>query len=337
MIKKIFFFLLTTFSFSGLKAQDIHFTQFNVNPMLLNPANVGFINCDYRLTAQYKNQWRSITVPFVTYASSAELRLMKGAGQRNALGFGLLMDNDRAGDSKLSQTQVGFDAAYTKSLDPFGIQYFGLGVLGSINLLQMDRAGVTFDDQFNLNTTYITPASAEIFNQNTSFFDVSAGAQYYYTPDKSHSFNAGFAMYHIPQPARSFTGDASSVLKRKFVFNLSGMTKISNKMELYPKLQISLQDPHREVVFGSFLRMDLDKKISNSKYGAYFGAWYRLGDAISPVIRIDIDKLSFGMSYDITMSKLIRLSDARSGPEFSIIYVGCIQGVKKTQMFCPRF
>ena len=53
------------------KAQDIHFSQFNETPVLLNPA----LSCtafDTRIIANYKNQWASVTTPFRTYGISIE-------------------------------------------------------------------------------------------------------------------------------------------------------------------------------------------------------------------------------------------------------------------------
>ncbi len=56
------------------KAQDIHFSQFNETPVLLNPA----MSCtafDTRIIANYRNQWASVTSPFQTYGISIEKQL----------------------------------------------------------------------------------------------------------------------------------------------------------------------------------------------------------------------------------------------------------------------
>jgi len=82
--------------------------------------------------------------------------------------------------------------------------------------------------------------------------------------------------------------------------------------------------------------MDLDKKIK-SRYGIYYGAWYRVGDMLSPVVRVDLENLSLGFSYDFNLSSLTSLSFARGGPELSLIYVGCIPSFRKVKTYCPRF
>ena len=42
-----------------VKAQDIHLSQFYTQDHLLNPARVGDHTGDYRISVNYRNQWRS--------------------------------------------------------------------------------------------------------------------------------------------------------------------------------------------------------------------------------------------------------------------------------------
>jgi hypothetical protein len=46
----------------NIKAQDIHFSQFHKNPLVINPANTGFYNGTHRAGISYKTQWSSISV-----------------------------------------------------------------------------------------------------------------------------------------------------------------------------------------------------------------------------------------------------------------------------------
>lgn len=45
---------------STVQAQDIHFSQFYMAPLFLNPAMTGVMNCNHRVIANYRNQWASI-------------------------------------------------------------------------------------------------------------------------------------------------------------------------------------------------------------------------------------------------------------------------------------
>ncbi|HNM24595.1 MAG TPA: type IX secretion system membrane protein PorP/SprF, partial [Saprospiraceae bacterium] len=44
----------------AVQAQDIHFSQFYMSPLNLNPAMTGVMNCNHRIVANYRNQWSSI-------------------------------------------------------------------------------------------------------------------------------------------------------------------------------------------------------------------------------------------------------------------------------------
>ena len=43
----------------NLNSQDIHFSQFYMSPLNLNPAMTGVMNGNIRLTGNYWNQWAS--------------------------------------------------------------------------------------------------------------------------------------------------------------------------------------------------------------------------------------------------------------------------------------
>jgi hypothetical protein len=57
-------------------AQDIHFTQFDMQPLIINPAFTGMFDGKVRAGAIYRNQWASVTVPYVTFGGYADLPLL---------------------------------------------------------------------------------------------------------------------------------------------------------------------------------------------------------------------------------------------------------------------
>ena len=54
--------ILTNLSF----AQDFHFSQYNENPSLINPALTASRDA-MRASVVYKNQWKSVTTPYTNY------------------------------------------------------------------------------------------------------------------------------------------------------------------------------------------------------------------------------------------------------------------------------
>ena len=72
MRKLILIFLL--YFAINLRAQDIHFSQFAVSKIGLNPATVGNQEADYKAIFQQRTQWISVASPFSTIVFSLETR-----------------------------------------------------------------------------------------------------------------------------------------------------------------------------------------------------------------------------------------------------------------------
>ena len=53
--------ILATVTVSGY-AQDIHFSQFYASPLTMNPAMTGMMDGTFRATAQYREQWSSLSL-----------------------------------------------------------------------------------------------------------------------------------------------------------------------------------------------------------------------------------------------------------------------------------
>src|ERR1700750_617548 len=84
-------------------SQDIHYSQFYYSPFTFNPALTGSMDGTYRFGGIYKNQWSSISSPFVysTPSISGDVKLFSGGFNNNYLGVGLMLINDRSGDGNL--------------------------------------------------------------------------------------------------------------------------------------------------------------------------------------------------------------------------------------------
>ena len=92
--------LLFNFQFSifnSAKAQDIHFSMLDLDPLLFNPAYSGFFDGVGRFGVIYRNQWASVTTPFQTISATAELSLTRSKRNHNGLSIGAWVSNDRAG------------------------------------------------------------------------------------------------------------------------------------------------------------------------------------------------------------------------------------------------
>ena len=91
-----------------VNAQDLHFSQWYNSPLTTNPANTGFIpEADYRLGANYRNQWSSImSVPYKTMSVWGDVQLFRDRIESGWLGAGGVILRDVAGSGSLTSTKV---------------------------------------------------------------------------------------------------------------------------------------------------------------------------------------------------------------------------------------
>jgi type IX secretion system PorP/SprF family membrane protein len=114
-----FFMFISTFSF----AQDIHFSQYNNTPALVNPALTGTANV-LRASVIYKDQWKGVTVPYKTFGAMFEMKFKASNWEKvdqnltktykksfSRLAGGLSFFSDKAGDGNMSTSQVNLSLA----------------------------------------------------------------------------------------------------------------------------------------------------------------------------------------------------------------------------------
>ena len=67
------------------------------------------------------------------------------------------------------------------------------------------------------------------------------------------------------------------------------------------------------------------------------GLYYRLGDAIAPMLGLEINNIKFTFSYDVTLSSLNQFNGYRGASEFSIVKKGFYPQRGDRQTICPTF
>src|SRR5690348_7220821 len=145
----ILFSLCGILLFTGVAAQDLHFSQFFNSPLTTNPANTGFIpDGDYRLGINYRNQWSAImTVPYKTMSAFGDIQLMKDRFENGWIGLGGVVLKDVAGSGNLSSTKVYGSIAYHQMLGYSSLLSLGFNV-GYANK-QINTTNLKFPDQFD--------------------------------------------------------------------------------------------------------------------------------------------------------------------------------------------
>jgi type IX secretion system PorP/SprF family membrane protein len=343
MIKKI---VLTGCMLGGIAAagQDIHFSQYNETPALLNPALTG-MSSNYRLAAIYKDQWRSVTVPYVTFGAMFEMKVKMSAWEKvdkhmteiykkalRKLAIGVDVFNDRAGDGGMGSTRFDFSVS---SLVPLNARSnLAVGLMGGAVQHSIDFTKLVWPDQYNGAGYSQQINSGENLVSSTYLNgDFAGGLAWTYSKDERGirannqlKADAGIAFYHINKPRQKFLG-ADIRMYRKMVVHGKMLVGIKyTNVSLVPSYLLEFQGKQKELLMGCMIRykFDEDSKFTGYIHGNYFsiGAHYRNGDAVILSTLMEFGNMGIGLSYDVNVSKLHAVSTYRGGFEVMLRFVG---------------
>jgi len=315
--------------------QDVHFTQFFNSPLSLNPANTGNFDGRFRLATNNRNQWGSISTPFLTSSVSLDSRFLKRKTGRDHAGVGLYLYQYMSGDVDLNHTEVRLSTSFIKSLDRNNQSKLALGFQGGFFQRSIDISNMKFADQYDYDEADYTRATGEIISAfNVTKPDFQAGITYLHNnPDKLF-INSGLSFFHLTRPDASFIGSIDRIPLRS-VAHSDVLFNISDKDQIGPQLLFMYMKGATELTFGGIYKhaMQTDADIVIS-----FGSYYRFRDALLLVSEIEYDNWKVGFSYDVNVSSLRAASNHRGGFEISIIYIDkWLSGKNRTPFVVPCY
>lgn len=311
-IKYIFVLLLCS---NFVLSQDIHWSQFDHNPVFQNPSNVGRFNGDYRLHANYRDQWRSVTAPFQTLSLSGEAKQLY-----KDFNVGAFLTNDVAGDGSFRTIEFQPSVSYTFKLSSDSTHLFRPGIQMGINFRSFDASAFTFDNQWNGQQFDGSIPSNEVFQtQKRTNFTWGVGAAYEYQKGKRQRIITGIGLFNINRPNQGFFGEE---VKRDLRFNFFSQAefKVGFDWDVLPSVQLNLQGKYRELVLGSQVRYILEDRLGNYR-SVMAGIYMRSNDAFFITAGMEYQNWWGGISYDINTSNLTPASRARGGMELSLRYI----------------
>ena len=334
---KQFFYISVVFLFVkfDLVAQDVHWSQFDYNPIFQNPANTGQIDGgDYRFHANYRDQWRSVTIPFQTFSISADAKSVF----HDNLSLGVFVFNDVAGDGQFRTVELQPSLAWTFKLATDSSHVLRLATQFGINYRQFNADAFTFDSQWS-GTAFdpSLPTNENFMTQNRTNGTIGFGAAYEWYQNRRSRLTAGIGFFNLNQPNNGFFGE-DIPRHRRFNFFVQGQYKVAEKWDFLPSLQLNFQNTYREVLIGGRGRYIL--KNSAEEYQAIVvGSYFRTGDAAMIMGGLEWQNWWAGISYDINFSPLVPASRARGGIEFSLRYIfkTAQPGNNKIYRICPDY
>jgi len=353
--------------FVNLNSQDIHFSQFYMSPLNLNPAMTGVMNGNIRLTGNYRNQWASVLrdKSFRTYSVSYDQRV--AVGRNDFFGVGGTVWGDKAGDAGFA-TQTGkLSFSYSKKIAGYRdkASYVVVGAEGGAAQRSIDFLNLRWGTQHNGSGGFdptLSSNETSFGNTNFVFADLAAGLLLFNVVNKNTNYYIGGAYHHLNRPNQAFSvSDIAGVFVRntdliftRITVHAGGEFPIAPNLGALPGIIYMKQGPAFQINGGNSFRFTLND--NPGEYQAFqVGVWARIAsredastagtpgassggvlmDAAILSARFDFNDISLGFSYDVNVSPLRAASNGQGAFEFSLQYK--ILGNTKKSVYCPDF
>ncbi len=323
------------------QAQDIHFTQFNGAPMIMNPALTGSYNGLLRVTGIYRNQWSSVTTPYVTFGGSVDAPLFKDVAIDDYLAAGVSIYNDRSGDGNLANLSMLASIAYHKFLGTESNKSISVGLQGGYTQKSIDLARLYWQDEF-YNGGFQPGTTGELLNPKVKYFTANAGIQWQHAISENFGYTIGVAGHNLNQPKESFLKKQNNEVGLGMRINtqIGAVWNAGYRLSIRPAFLYQSQTAATEMIAGSeFLYIVGDPDIRSVATGVFVGGWYRFGDATLITAGLEFKGFRVGFGYDYNMSDLKVASGGNGGFEISLRYIkpNPLDFARRIAFPCSRF
>jgi type IX secretion system PorP/SprF family membrane protein len=313
-----------------LKAQDFHLTQYDAFHLYLNPALTGNFpdeDADYKISAVYRSQWRSLVkTPFTTYGISYDQPYKR-------FGLGAYILNNRSGAAKFNTLNFQLSGSYFITDPKRSPHLMNVGLQMGLFYKTFNPNNLLFESQYDYSSGSLNQdiSSGENFDRTSIVkFDANIGVFYKYKEDsKKYAPFLGFSVFHLSRPSESFTADKNKVPMR-FVVHAGCDFKVNEKLKITPTILYMNQAKASDLNIGVIGYY----RIKDSKSDVLFGLNYRNKDAV--MIQVGFkqnEQHTFRISYDINTSYLNNYTGSRGAIEFSLV----LCGKKDKPLFYKKF
>ncbi|MCD6066160.1 MAG: hypothetical protein K0S33_986 [Bacteroidetes bacterium] len=327
--KNVFTIVVCLLAVLPARSQDVHFSQFHMTPLLLNPAEAGARHSMQGLV-NYRNQWSSVANPYSTANVSWDMRL--GEGSKSGFsGLGININQDKTGFSPLKTFQANLCYAYQIRLDDKNI--LGAGLTAGLMQRSISTSNIQWMNQYD-GTAYNSalPSGEPVSSNSRMSPDIGAGIQYgfkktekYLTGNDHRNFNAGISFAHINRPVYSFYDTGEKLFMKTTLYMDAEIGLANSDVSLVPGVVYWMQGPSQELLAGTMFqfRFKGDSKYTGYVQGSSFavGAYYRNKDAMIASALYKVSQFAVGLSYDINLSGLKTASNGRGGFEISLRFI----------------
>lgn len=318
-----------------LFSQDVHFSQYYLSPLSLNPANTGNYKGDYRFFGNYRTQWKDISNAYKTFSAGVDFNIFP-----KNLNFsgGLLCINDKSGGN-LSVTKILPSAAFHKKL---GGYHLHAGLQPGIVVQSIDFYANSFPNQLNWDKGSFDntlPNYETNVGQRFVYFDLNTGVA------ASRRFGKlepeiGFSVFHLNKPKQSFLSTNHRLPVRQS-YNVALSFYVTRSLILKGYSLYGYTDKVSDWVSGLNIEYVLSKDafFTNSLFAGFMwrDGFKRNPDAGIVTAGVNYSHYTIGFSYDITFSQLKTSVDSKGAFEIAFIYRAKNTRLTKKMVPCERY
>jgi len=309
MKKFIFGFLILAFSASLLQAQNINISQFDNNPLFVNPGMTGDFEGRLRVNGYHRNQWTNVLdgASYQTYTLSVDSRFP--LGKNTDIGIGIAGLNESSGS--LNYTVKTYQVS-TALHSYIGERYkshhtLSLGVSAGPASQSLDIVSDDFvwssEHDGNGGNTGISPGIMDSLRNIDSYPLLSTGLMWSYRSTSRFSARAGVATYGLNRPSVSFVSDSGKPLP--IFWTLIGQVELpfANRFSVIPSAYYVKTGSMDQLTFGTF------------------GRFYNSGESNQRFIQVGIfGKTTRNPEFDIFFNQVYSIQARFQRENFSIGY-----------------
>ena len=332
MKRKIKFLVVALVLSFGTKAQDISYSQFDLNTMYTNPAFSSFEE-DNRILSIFRNQWNGITENFnsnyIEFGFSiSDLKKRRISNGQLSASAGLFLNQDIY-NNVFKTYEIGIVPVTIHS--QLSRNYFlSTGISNTIRINSLDWNSLVFTDQINdfnnqigvsnvqlpdnfNQTTWVDPSIGIILTRHSNMLNQAANTSF-----------VGFSWHHFVPPIKSFYNNQNeiSTIPQKIIIHGQYLSQFrllsSNSLKFWKISYQHIQQGSRAVVNDDIgLSLTMQNKLQLE-----LGCFYSIGrqtigseqvrlmsESIIPMLRIRMQigrnlGMELSYSYDFNVSKL---------------------------------
>lgn len=312
-----------------LFSQDIHFSNWNMSPLNVNSANAGMFDGDGRLIFNYRNQWKTVKVPYNTLSFGGDFNLKKSLVKGTEEAVGIILNHDGAGDGNYKITDVKIPISHKLSFIKDTTLTIAIGIMPGITSIGINSNNLSYDKQWDGDAYNEGLANGENFaRQNKIFADVSLGTVIQKQINQKIKVNVGYSLNHLNKPNISFYNTPGVVLRPRHMEQVQVQFSFNNISSIMLEYYGQQQQAFKENLVGLSYYYTIDPK-SNTILNV--GVLSRLGDAFITTLGLQYNNMRLQASYDYNYSQFKKATNGRGAFEISLIYI-----YARPKLFVPK-